>query len=522
MNLIGARRYAGQPKASLFRRKKMNLASHLDSSAFYFPDRPAILEQDREISYREFNEEASRVATALISLGVRVRDYVAMYAPNSARWLATYFGILKAGATAVTLPSTLTKSELGHLLEDARPRILFTTDERLGDIGDRRDRPCIETVVSPGGDISYERLLERGSSVFKAIEVERDDTAAILYTGGTTGIPKGVMLTHENIKSSAHNVAYCERSNSGDRALCFLPPNHIFAQIHIMNSMIYAAGSLVILPAFDMEKVLDAIPRHRITKFYAVPTIYYRLLQIDALKEKLGSVNYCFSAAASMPGEVVREWKTRTNLNIHESYGLTETATIVTYNHYFRHVVGSIGTPVNTVEVTIRDPQGNVLPEGQEGEICIRGPNVMKGYLNHPDETTAVFWDRWLRSGDVGLYDDEGYLYIIDRIKDMIITGGENVYPREVEEILYRRPEVGECSVIGLPDKEYGERVTACIVPKQKGTSLDPVEIRAYLKVHLTAFKVPKDYIVLDELPKGSTGKILKRELRKQMIEKQK
>ena len=277
------------------------------------------------------------------------------------------------------------------------------------------------------------------------------------------------MLTHENIKSSVHNVCHFERSNQEDRALCFLPPNHIFAQMHIMNSMVYAGGSLVIQPSFDLDKVMDAIRRYRVTKFYAVPTIYYRLLQMDDLKEKLGSVNYCFSAAASMPGEIRTGVEVTTRLNIHESYGMTETATMVTYNHYIRHVVGSVGTPVNIVEVQIRDPQGNVLGPREEGEICICGPNVMKGYLNHPDETKAVFWGDWLRSGDIGVFDEDGYLYIIDRIKDMIITGGENVYPREIEEVLYKRPEVGECSVIGLPDKEYGEKVTACIVLKEKG-----------------------------------------------------
>jgi long-chain acyl-CoA synthetase len=199
---------------------------------------------------------------------------------------------------------------------------------------------------------------------------------------------------------------------------------------------------------------------------------------------------------------------------------MTETATMVTFNHYLHHVVGSVGTVVNIVEVQIRDPQGNVLGPKEEGEICICGPNVMKGYLNNPEETKAVFWGDWLRSGDVGVFDEDHYLYIIDRIKDMIITGGENVYPREIEEVLYRRPEVGECSVIGIPDKEYGERVVACIVPKQKNVQLDPAELKSFLKKHLTPFKVPKEYITLDELPKGSTGKTLKRELKKQVIDK--
>ena len=498
----------------------MNLAENLERSAYYFPDHLAVIHEDRKFSFLELNQEANRVATALIRLGIQNGDHVALCIPNSYEWLAFYFGVLKAGAVAVTLPSTLTKDEMVRLLDNAQPRILFTVDEKLDDLGDRRGRPHLEKVISDRGDFSYSKLIETGSSSFKAIDMHRRNTAVILYTGGTTGTPKGVMLTHENIKSSVHNVAHFERSNEKDRALCFLPPNHIFAQIHIMNSMINVGGSIVIQPSFDLERVLDAIKRYGVTKFYGVPTIYYRLLQLEHLKEKLGSVDYCFSAAASLPGEIVKEWKSRTQLNIHESYGMTETATMVTFNHYLHHVVGSVGTVVNIVEVQIRDPQGNVLGPKEEGEICICGPNVMKGYLNNPEETKAVFWGDWLRSGDVGVFDEDHYLYIIDRIKDMIITGGENVYPREIEEVLYRRPEVGECYVIGIPDKEYGERVVACIVPKQKNVQLDPAELKSFLKKHLTPFKVPKEYITLDELPKGSTGKTLKRELKKQVIDK--
>jgi len=498
----------------------MNLAENLERSAYYFPDHLAVIHEDRKFSFLELNQEANRVATALIRLGIQNGDPVALCIPNSYEWLAFYFGVLKAGAVAVTLPNTLTKDEMARLLDNAQPRILFTVDEKLDDLGDRRGRPYLEKVISDRGDLSYSKLIETGSSSFKAHDLHRKNTAVILYTGGTTGTPKGVMLTHENIKSSVHNVAHFERSNEKDRALCFLPPNHIFAQIHIMNSMIHVGGSIVIQPSFDLERVLDAIKRYGVTKFYGVPTIYYRLLQLEHLKEKLGAVDYCFSAAASLPGEIVKEWKSRTQLNIHESYGMTETATMVTFNHYLRHVVGSVGTVVNIVEVQIRDPQGNVLGPKEEGEICICGPNVMKGYLNNPEETKAVFWGDWLRSGDVGIFDEDHYLYIIDRIKDMIITGGENVYPREIEEVLYRRPEVGECSVIGIPDKEYGEKVVACIVPKQKNVQIDPAELKSFLKKHLTPFKVPKEYITLDELPKGSTGKTLKRELKKQVIDK--
>jgi long-chain acyl-CoA synthetase len=321
------------------------------------------------------------------------------------------------------------------------------------------------------------------------------------------------MLSHQNIKSSIFNIAYYERCNPNDRALCFLPLNHVFGQIHIMNSTVFSGGATVIQPSFELDKAIDAIERHGITKFYAVPTIYIRLLGLPNLNEKLKTIRYCFSAAASMALEVVHEWKTKTGLDIYESYGMTESATMVTYNHYYRHKVGSVGTPVNLVEVQIRDTSGNVLPRGDEGEICILGPNITKGYLNNPKETKAAFWGDWYRSGDIGVFDEDGYLYISDRLKDMIITGGENVYSREVEEVLYTRPEVLECAVVGLPDAHYGECVTAFIIP-QPGKHVDGAELKAYMKERLANYKVPKAFIEVAELPKSSTGKLLKRELR--------
>ncbi len=497
----------------------MNIAKNLQTATFHFPTRPAVVEGSREVSFLEFSQESNRVATALIEMGVRPGDSVALCAPNSYHWLVFYFGAMAAGAAAVTLSNILTRSELIQILDDARPKILFTEDERLNDLGQRQERPYLEKIVSNEGDISYKELIGKGTPCFKVIERNRTDTAAVLYTGGTTGTPKGVMLTHENLMISAHNISYHERSTHTDCALCFLPLNHVFAQVHIVNATIYSGGRVVIQPSFDLENVLHTIGKNRVTKFYAVPTIYIRLLSIDDLKKKLGSLRYCFSAAASMASEVVREWKERTGLNIHESYGMTESAAMVTYNHYYRHVIGSVGTPVSTIEVQIRDLKGNVLKTGVEGEICIRGPNIMRGYLNKPEETRAAFWEGWFRSGDIGVFDKDGYLFIVDRLKDMVITGGENVYPREIEEVLYTRPEVEECAVIGLPDREYGERVTAFIIPK-KDLQIDPADLKSYLKTKLSSFKVPKEFIAVADLPKSPAGKILKRELKKKALEK--
>jgi long-chain acyl-CoA synthetase len=495
----------------------MNVAKNLENAAFYFPKQTAVIENDREISFLEFNKESNRIAAAMLSMGVQPGDHVALCAPNAYEWLAFYFGVLKAGGVAVTLSSLLKRDELHRIMDDAQPKVLLAGEEQLAELGDRKDYPYLKNVIGEGGDIPYKGLLEMGSDFFGAIDLDRHNTAAILYTGGTTGIPKGVMLTHENLNTSIHNVSHYERSTHKDRALCFLPLNHVFGQVHIMNATIYSGGSLILQSSFDLEEVIQSIERHNVTKFFAVPTIYIRLLALKDLKEKLGSLRYTFSAAASMAAELVREWKRRMDLNIYEAYGMTESASIVTYNHYYRHVIGSVGTPVTNVEVQIRDLEGNVLGAKEEGEICIRGRNIMKEYLNQPDETRSVFWDDWFRSGDIGTIDEDDYLYIVDRLKDMIITGGENVYPREVEEVLYTRPEVEECTVIGLPDEEYGERVTAFIIPKE-GHQVDPTQLKSYLKTKLSPFKVPKEFIAVDDLPKSGAGKILKRELKKQVL----
>jgi len=492
----------------------MNIARNLERSALFSPDRPAISEGATVTSYAQLNDRANRIATALLKLGIQPGDKVGLCAPNSEAWVAFYFGTLKAGAVAVTLSSTLTRDEFSMMVKATTPKALFVPGKRWDEVHSLMESEIPKMILGGGAGLNMDRLTEMGSSSFRAVERDRADTAAILFTGGTTGGPKGVMLTHENILSALQCVVFNERSTEKDRALCFLPFNHVFGQMHIMNATILSGGCIELIPSFDMEKVLHILSSGRVTKLFAVPTIYIRLLGLESLREKLGSVRYCFSAASSMAAETVRQWRERTGLQIHEAYGMTESASMVTYNHCHRHVVGSVGTVTGTTEIMIRDLEGNIREVGEEGEICIRGRNIMKGYHNKPQETQASFRGEWFRSGDIGTMDEDGYLYIVDRLKDMIITGGENVYPREIEEILFQRPEVQECAVIGLPDREWGERVTAVIIPKP-GQVLDAGKIKAYLKGRLSAFKVPKEYLMVKELPKSPTGKILKRELRK-------
>ncbi len=501
----------------------MNIATNLEASQFFFPDRPAVREGGVDVTYTRLNEEANRVATGLIKLGVNPGDLVAVCATNSSQWVSFYYGVLKAGAVAVTLSSGLTPDELTLLLNHARPRIIFTDPVRVKDLRGPKAPETIEKIICQGGDMDMAALMATGSPSFKAIDRDRDDTAAVLYTGGTTGMPKGVMLTHEGINFTYRAVAFSERTTQEDCALCFLPFNHVFGQNHILGSTIHSGGCVEMLSAFDVEPALEATASGRVTKFFAVPTIYVRLLTVPNLKQRLGKLRYCFSAGSSMPLEVVRQWKEQTGINISESYGMTE-GIPVTFNHYYpeKHVVGSVGTPVHSVEIQIRDISGNILGEGQEGEICFRGRNLMKGYLNNPEATKETFWENgWLRTGDIGYFDSGNFFYIVDRLKDLIITGGENVYPREVEEVLYTRPEVQECAVIGLPDKQWGERVAAFIVTKE-GKTIATDELKAYLKSRLSPYKVPKEYVTLAELPKSPAGKILKREIRKQFIDAKK
>ena len=292
----------------------MNLANILESSARFFPDNTAIIDDGNIYTYSDFNNYACRIASTLSDYGVKLGDYIGFCAPNSYDWLALYFGTLKCGAVAVTFSHLLMKDEFSKILFDCRPKILFTTGNRIPDLeyGELKYQP--DLIITEEGENSIKRLSEKGNPSFETIERDREDIAAILYTGGTTGTPKGAMLSHENVMAAIVNVAYHERSSENDLALCFLPINHVFGQMHVVNATIFSSGGLVIQPSFNMDMALEAIDRYKITKFYAVPTVYIRMLEIPDIKEKVKSVTYWFSAATSMAAEIVKEWRTRIGL----------------------------------------------------------------------------------------------------------------------------------------------------------------------------------------------------------------
>jgi long-chain acyl-CoA synthetase len=495
----------------------LNLSSIIDRGALNFAEKTALIQDRNRYTYERLKSATERIALYLSEQGIRRGDRIAIFMPNCPEWVAAYYGIIRLGAVAVCVSSAYKQEEVASLLNDSQVSLLIACNELLDQVPKRDAVASVKEVVIWENDSVLESIFDirpAEHKPFLPMDCGLDDECAILFTGGTTGTPKGAMLTHRNILYSAQNVCYHERALAADVALCFLPLNHVFGGVHIMNSTFYGCGTLVLHKSFDMDRLLSSVRAEKITRFYSVPTVFIRLLNTTDSGKYLTSVNYCFSAATSMASEIVRQWQDKFNLTIHEAYGMTETSSLVTFNHLYHHKIGSVGTPAGIVEVKIVDDKDNEVPSGEAGEIVIRGPNIMKGYFKRPEETGEVLSNGWLHSGDIGRLDEDGYLYIVDRIKDMVISGGLNVYPTEVEEILYTHAAVEECAVVGMPHTEYGEAVSA-FVKKKQGLECSEADLIDYCKKHKASYKAPKKIIFVDELPKSPAGKILKREIRK-------
>jgi long-chain acyl-CoA synthetase len=427
-----------------------------------------------------------------------------------------YYGIARIGAIAVCVPGAYKKDEMTGVVTDSLSSILVTSEELQSQFPPSEAIPLVRKTIIVEQDEQFQSIL-RGEDVHQLqteIKTTGEDATSILYTGGTTGTPKGAMLTHRNLLYSAQNVAYHERMVPDDIGVCFLPLNHVFAQCHIMHTYFANCATLILFSGFDMDKVVSAVINHKVTRFYAVPTIFIRFLNNPESRKQLKSLNYVFSGGTSMPAEIVRQWVDAFGIPIHEAYGMTEAASIVTFNHLFRHRIGFIGMPAGIIELKVVDANDNEMKQREQGEIIIRGPNIMKGYFGQPEETANALRNGWLHSGDVGVFDAEGYLFIVDRIKDIIITGGENVYPKEVEDLLHQHKAVNECGVVGLPHPEYGEAVTAFVTLKPNMTVEDR-DLISFCKERMARYKVPKAIRFVKDLPKTPQGKILRRELRK-------
>jgi long-chain acyl-CoA synthetase len=494
----------------------MNVSDAFEKAALYCPGKRALIYGDKSYSYGEMNSLISRIAEYLTNLGVSKGDRIALYMANRPEWMMFYYGAARIGAVAVCVPGAYKKREVHDVVSDSLSTILVTSEGLTAQIPDPESIPLIRKTIFIEADEVFQSILFERKKDASAIPAGTtgDDPCSILYTGGTTGTPKGAVLTHRNLLYSAQNVAYHERLEPEDVGICFMPLNHVFAQCHIMNTFFSNCSTLVLFSAFDMDRVVSAVIDHQVTRFYAVPTIFIRILNNADAKKQLKSLRYVFSGGTSMPAEIVRQWVDAFGIPIHESYGMTEAASLVTFNHLFRHKIGSIGMPAGIIEVKVVDANDNEVKQGEQGEIIIRGPNVMKGYFEQPAETAAALRNGWFHSGDVGVFDSEGYLYIVDRIKDIIITGGENVYPKEVEDLLHEHKAVNECGVVGLPHREYGEAVTAFVTLKP-GMTADEATLIDFCKERMARYKVPKAIHFVEDLPKTPQGKILRRELRK-------
>jgi long-chain acyl-CoA synthetase len=422
------------------------------------------------------------------------------------------------GAIVVSVNSMFKSDEVKYILNDSGARIVFTTAELLPNIPRALCPALQKTVICEGeaaNEITLGDWLAAGKTGMRSLDMRPGDPAALLYSSGTTGFPKGVTLTHNNTITNIRAAVNCSGHSPNDRLAIFLPLFHVFAQNYIMNAGFEAGATLVLFRRFVPDVVLEEIQRERVTMFFAVPTIYIALLSAGVPKEKLASIRYFFSAAATMPQEISRRWTETYGPAVHEGYGLTECAPCAAYNHVSKHKFGSVGTAIEDFEVKIFDENDRELPRGQWGEIVMRGPGVMKGYWGKPEDTAQALRSGWLHSGDIGSMDAEDYIFIVDRVKDMINVSGFKVWPAEVEQMLYRHPAVKEIAVYGIPDPLKGEAVKAAIVLKE-GASVTGQEIIDHCREKLAAYKAPVQVDFVKELPKSATGKILKRVLRQQ------
>jgi long-chain acyl-CoA synthetase len=492
-----------------------NLAHNLNDISERHGDRTAIKLDETDVPYRALDAAAAATAQLLREKGVRPGDRVGLMLPNVPYFAIVYYGILRAGAVVIPMNVLLKERETGFYLSDPQARAVFAWHEfadaaRTG--AEQAGAECI--VVGPG---EFEELLGTVGEVDVAIEPrEDDDTAVILYTSGTTGKPKGAELTHGNLgRNVAEAVSLFGLGDDGEVILGALPLFHAFGQTCALNASIGAGGCLTLTPRFDASKALGIIERDRVTVFEGVPTMYSAMLHHpDRANHDTSSLRICVSGGAAMPVEVLRQFEDAFGCKILEGYGLSETSPVASFNHPDRErKAGSIGTPIAGVEMKVVDDGGEEVPRGEVGEIVIRGHNVMKGYWNRPEATAdAIDADGWFKTGDLARIDEDGYFFIVDRKKELIIRGGFNVYPREIEDVLYEHSAIREAAVIGVPHDQLGEEVAAAVSLKP-GASITPDELRAYVKQQVAAYKYPRHVWIVDDLPKGPTGKILKREI---------
>jgi long-chain acyl-CoA synthetase len=511
----------------------LNLASYLDQTASKYPDATAVILDNIKMSYAEVAAAAHRVANVLKSKGIGRGDKVALMIPNTPHFPIIYYGILHTGAAVVPVNVLYQRYEIEHYLRDSEAVAFFAFNlfEEEARKAFQNVPACKHFMVvgpmtwmdAPEVGENWLPLIMAQPAEFDTVQTMPDDTAVLLYTSGTTGAPKGAELTHFNMFFNAY---YCAReilnSKPGDVALATLPLFHSFGQTCIMNAAILGGVTMTMLPRFETNKALEVIARDKVNVIALVPTMYFFILNASNWRDyDFSSLKVAVSGGAALPAEVHHRFYERYGLSILEGYGLSETSPVASFTMQGEEVrVGSIGKPIWGVDMRIMRDDGAFGDVDEPGEIVIRGHNVMKGYYGHPDATRDAVVNGWFHTGDVGRRNEEGYFYIVDRKKDLIIRGGMNIYPREIEEVLYGHPKVLEAAAVGMPDESRGEEVKVYVSPRE-GEQLQPDEIVDFLKERLAKFKWPKEVEILEQLPKGPTGKILKRELKARAAEKQ-
>ncbi|MGW4348100.1 long-chain-fatty-acid--CoA ligase [Streptomyces sp. NPDC004690] len=488
-----------------------NLAEFLVETAGRQPERPALRLGEHVITYAELDERSARAAALLRSDGIRPGDRVALMLPNVPEFVVLYYAALRAGAVVVPMNPLLKTREVEFHLADSGAVRLFEWHQAPGEGAQGAAAAGVpHTAVEPA---AFAALLAGHEPLPAVADPDGEDMAVLLYTSGTTGRPKGAVLTHAGLRHNTEvNSIRIQRMTPEDVVVGCLPLFHIFGQVCTMSAAVRSGACLVLIPRFDPQTVLDAVARERATVFEGVPTMYAALLQHPSDAD-VSTLRMCISGGASLPVEILHGFEERFGCPVLEGFGMSETSPVVTFNHPDRpRKAGSIGTPIQDVEVRLLDADGKDVAAGEIGELAVRGPNVMKGYWNRPEETAAALPDGWLRSGDLARADEDGYLYIVDRKKDMIIRGGYNVYPREIEEVLHEHPAVGMAAVLGVPHASLGEDVAAAVVLRP-GARATPDELRQYVKDRVAAYKYPRHVWLVDRLPMGPSGKILKREI---------
>lgn len=513
-----------------------NLATLLEESTRRCPSKTAIIFNDMSLSYAQLNGAANQVAQGLVNKGIQKGDKVALSCPNLPYFPIVYYGILKAGGVVVPLNVLLKGNEIAYHLQDADAKAYFCFEgtpqlpmAQMGHEGFNASDDCEHMFVmtaDPAGPSPIEgvptlgQLMHGNSGVFDMVSTELDDTAVILYTSGTTGQPKGAELSHGNMLLNARlmdNKLFNIEEDSVH--LLALPLFHSFGQTCQMNSGIYLEGTLVLMARFDPDSALMLMDKHNVTSFAGVPTMYWAILNHPNAEkydlEKIAkNLDSAVSGGSAMPVEVMKAFGEKFNVKILEGYGLSETSPVASFNHHTRETKpGSIGTPVWGVQMRVVDIEGNDVPPGEQGEILIKGHNIMKGYYKRPEATAKAIVNGWLHTGDIGKMDEDGYFYITDRVKDMVIRGGFNVYPREIEEVLLTHPAVSLAAVIGVPDDRNGEEIKAYVILKD-GASATEEELIEWSKGKMAAYKYPRMFSIVESLPMTATGKILKRQLR--------